>query len=137
MNQDEEFEKAYKFMLTLVPALKRVDPDQVKAFIILASDFVCTSKFGDKYHRALALYTLHSMFLDGALKEESEGIEEYSRRIASFSLTGEFSQTFAAISENAGNSITSTPWGKMYRTLLMKSGGGFGLIAGIRPRCQR
>lgn len=137
MNQEEEFEKAYQFMIALVPALKRVDKDQIMAFVLLASDFVCKSKFGDRYHRALALYTLHSMFLDGALKEESEGIEEYSRRIASFTLTGEFSQTFAAVSEGASNLITSTPWGKQYRTLLMKCGGGFGLIAGIRPRCQR
>lgn len=137
MNEEIEHEKTYKYMLVIVPALKRVDKDQVMGFILLASDFVCKEKFGDRYHRALALYTLHCMFLDGALKEESESIDEYSRRIASFSLTGEFSQTFAAISENAGNSISSTPWGKMYRTLLMKCGGGFGLIAGIRPRCQR
>lgn len=137
MNQEEEFEKAYQFMIALAPALKRVDKDQIMAFVLLASDFVCKSRFGEKYHRALALYTLHCMFLDGALKEESEGIEEYSRRIASFTLTGEFSQTFAAVSENADNSITSTPWGKQYRVLLMKCGGGFGLIAGIRPRCQR
>ncbi|WP_279025571.1 DUF4054 domain-containing protein [Gibbsiella quercinecans] len=132
---EQAIEQAYAYMTTLAPALKRVNKDQVIGFLTLATAFVCEHRFGSKYYMALALYTMHCMFLDGALKEESEGIEEYSRRVSSFSLTGEFSQTFAAISTSDTNQLTSTPWGKMYRTLLMKSGGGFGLIAGLRRSC--
>lgn len=65
----------------------------------MAKMFVCESKFGDQYDKALALYTLHLMTLEGALKTEKDSVESYTQRVASFSLSGEFSQTFQSTTE--------------------------------------
>lgn len=121
----------------LAPAFRKVDQELLSAWVELAEDFVCKKHFGDKYNRAVALYTLHLMTLDGAMKQENETIESYSRRVASFSLTGEFTQTFAKVSDdNSGNALRQTPWGKMYEILNKKKGGGFGLISGLRRGCR-
>lgn len=126
-------EQIYK----LAPAFRKVDPELLSAWVELAQDFVCKNHFGDKYDRAVALYTLHLMTLDGAMKQENETVESYSRRVASFSLTGEFTQTFAKVSDdNSGNALRQTPWGKMYEILNKKKGGGFGLISGLRRGCR-
>lgn len=126
-------EQIYK----LAPAFRKVDPELLSAWVELAQDFVCKNHFGDKYDRAVALYTLHLMTLDGAMKQENETVESYSRRVASFSLTGEFTQTFAKVSDdNSGNTLRQTPWGKMYEILNKKKGGGFGLISGLRRGCR-
>lgn len=130
----EILEQIYK----LAPAFRKVDPELIEAWIELAKDFVCDDRFEDKYYRAVALYTLHLMTLDGAMKQEGESVASYSQRIASFSLTGEFSQTFSKVSDDAsGNVLRQTPWGKMYEILNKKKGGGFGLTAGLRRRCCR
>lgn len=122
----------------LAPAFKTVDPDLLGAWVELAKDFVCEKRFADKYYRAVALYTLHLMTLDGAMKQEGESVESYSQRIASFTLSGEFSQTFAKVSDDAsGNELRQTPWGKMYEVLNKKKGGGFGLMVGLSRRCKR
>lgn len=132
MNDIEILEHIYK----LAPAFKKVDPELIQAWIELAKDFVCVNHFKDKHSRAVALYTLHLMTLDGAMKQESESVESYSRRVASFSLTGEFSQTFSKVSDDAsGNVLRQTPWGKMYELLNKKKGGGFGLTTAYRRRC--
>lgn len=121
----------------LAPAFRKVDPELLSAWVELAQDFVCKNHFGDKYDRAVALYTLHLMTLDGAMKQENETVESYSRRVASFSLNGEFTQTFAKVSDdNSGNTLRQTPWGKMYEVLNKKKGGGFGLISGLRRGCR-
>lgn len=119
----------------LAPPMKAVNVEIIAAWIDLASEFVSPSRFGDAYYKALALYTLHLMALDGAMKQEGESVESYSRRVASFSLTGEFSQTFDRVSaDSSGKTIRQTPWGKMYEILLKKKGGGFGLIVGLHRR---
>lgn len=121
----------------LAPAFRKVDPELIAAWVELAQDFVCKKHFKDKYNRAVALYTLHLMTLDGAMKEEGESIESYSQRVSSFSLTGEFSQTFAKVSDDtSGNQLRQTPWGKMYGVLNKKKGGGFGLMTGHRRSCR-
>ena len=80
--------------------------------------------------------TMHLMFLDGAMKQEGESVESYSQRVASFTLTGEFSQTFDRVSSASDNEMLSTPWGKMYWRMLKMRGGGFGLMtAGGLHRC--
>lgn len=119
----------------LAPPMKEVDVEVIVAWVDLASEFVSPSRFGKSYYKALALYTLHLMTLDGAMKQEGESVESYSRRTASFSLTGEFSQTFDRVSaDSSGKTIRQTPWGKMYELLLKKNGGGFGIISGLRKR---
>lgn len=121
----------------LAPAFRKVDPELIAAWIELAQDFVCKKHFKDKYDRAVALYTLHLMTLDGAMKEEGESVESYSQRVSSFSLTGEFSQTFAKVSDDtSGNQMRQTPWGKMYEVLNKKKGGGFALMTGHRRSCR-
>lgn len=123
-------------MRALAPALNNVSDAMLETFIELASDFVCESRFGDKYITALALYTMHIMFLDGAMKTDAESVEDYSQRVKSFSLSGEFSQTFGEISATTETrSILRTPWGKMYDLLNKKKGGGFGLITGLNRGC--
>lgn len=130
----EILEQIYK----IAPAFKKVDPELIQAWIELAKDFVCEKHFKDKYYRAVALYTLHLMTLDGAMKQENESVESYSRRVASFSLTGEFSQTFSKVSDDtSGNALRQTPWGKMYEVLNKKKGGGFGLTTALNRRCCR
>lgn len=122
----------------IAPPFKKVDPELLEAWIELAKDFVCEKHFKDKYFRAVALYTLHLMTLDGAMKQEGESVESYSHRIASFSLTGEFSQTFSKVSDDtSGNTLRQTPWGKMYEVLNKKKGGGFGLTTALRRGCSR
>ena len=119
----------------LAPPMKEVDVEVIVAWVDLASEFVSPSRFGKSYFKALALYTLHLMTLDGAMKQEGESVESYSRRTASFSLTGEFSQTFDRVSaDSSGKTIRQTPWGQMYELLLKKNGGGFGIISGLRKR---
>lgn len=121
------------WIIRLAPPMKEVDANLLAAWIELAGDFVCEKRFKDKYPRALALYALHLMTLDGAMKQEGESVDSYSRRVASFSLNGEFSQTFDRVSnDTSGKSIRSTPWGKMYENLNRKNGGGFGLVSGLR-----
>ncbi|UGO56475.1 putative head-tail adaptor [Escherichia phage JLBYU26] len=125
-------------IVKLAPPMQQVDPDLIVAWIELAKEFVCKKRFKNSYPKAVALYTLHLMTLDGAMKQEGESVESYSRRVASFTLTGEFSQTFDRISSDAsGKQIRQTPWGKMYEVLNRKHGGGFGLVTGLRRRCCR
>lgn len=131
MNEDEM--KIAEIMRKLAPALKNVPDQTIVVWINLAEMFVCANKFGDRYHQAVALYTMHLMFLDGAMKGEKETLESYSRRVTSFTLSGEFSTSYGAVTaNNTGRSIHDTPWGKMYDILNKKKGGGFGLISGIR-----
>lgn len=125
-------------IVKLAPPMQQVDPDLIVAWIELAKEFVCKKRFKNSYPKAVALYTLHLMTLDGAMKQEGESVESYSRRVASFTLTGEFSQTFDRISSDTiGKQIRQTPWGKMYEVLNRKHGGGFGLVTGLRRRCCR
>lgn len=119
----------------LAPPMKQIDPDLLVVWIELAEEFVCEKRFKDAYPKAVALYTLHLMTLDGAMKQEGESIDSYSFRVASFSLSGEFSQTFDRVSsDTSGKEIRQTPWGKMFETLNRKKGGGFGLVSGLRRR---
>lgn len=125
-------------IVKLATPMQQVDPDLIVAWIELAKEFVCKKRFKNSYPKAVALYTLHLMTLDGAMKQEGESVESYSRRVASFTLTGEFSQTFDRISsDTSGKQIRQTPWGKMYEVLNRKHGGGFGLVTGLRRRCCR
>ena len=122
-------------IIKLAPPMKQVDPELLVAWIELAESFVCEKRFKTDYNKALALYTLHLMTLDGAMKQDGESVESYSRRVASFSLSGEFSQTFDRVSaDSSGKEIRQTPWGKMYEVLNRKKGGGFGLVSGLRRR---
>jgi hypothetical protein len=121
----------------LAPAFKTLDPELLSAWIELAEEFVCKNHFKDSYAKGVALYTLHLMTLDGAMKQEGESIESYSQRVSSFALSGEFSQTFAKVSEDtSGKAIRQTPWGKMFEVLNKKKGGGFGLTTGMRRYCR-
>ena len=130
MNQD-----VIDQIVKLAPPFAEVDPALLQAWIELAEEFVCKKRFKDSYTKAVALYTLHLMTLDGAMKQEGESVESYSQRVASFSLTGEFSQTFDRVSsDSSGKEIRQTPWGKMYEALNRKRGGGFGLVTGLRRR---
>lgn len=131
MNED-----ILSFMRGLAPALKSVSDETLNVWIDLARLFVCESKFGGDAYKAIGLYAMHLMFLDGAMKAENESIESYSRRLASYSLTGEFSMTYGSVTTNTdGRQITQTPWGKMYDILNKKKGGGFGLLSGMRRGC--
>lgn len=138
MTIDEEKE-AIEIMRKLAPALNRVDDGVLSAWVMLADSFVCENKFGKDYTKALALYTMHLMFLDGAMKGENESLENYSRRLTGYSLSGEFSMSYGSVTQNTdGRQITQTPWGKMYDILNKKKGGGFGLISGLGRRgCAR
>lgn len=138
MTIDEEKE-AIEIMRKLAPALNRVDDGVLSAWVMLADSFVCENKFGKDYAKALALYTMHLMFLDGAMKGENESLENYSRRLTGYSLSGEFSMSYGSVTQNTdGRQITQTPWGKMYDILNKKKGGGFGLISGLGRRgCAR
>lgn len=119
----------------IAPPMKAVSNEILVAWIELAELYVCRSRFGDQYPQALALYTLHLMALDGAMKQDGESADSYSRRVASFTLNGEFSQTFDRVSnDTSGKAIRQTPWGKMYEQLNRKRGGGFGLVSGLRRR---
>ncbi|MGN0813982.1 MAG: DUF4054 domain-containing protein [Candidatus Coproplasma sp.] len=119
----------------LAPPMKGVEPGLLSAWVELAEEFVCKSRFGSSYVKALALYSLHLMTLDGAMKEEGESVESYSQRVTGFSLSGEFSQTFGRVSaDQSGRTIRQTPWGKMYETLLKRRGGGFSILTGYRRR---
>lgn len=130
MNQD-----VINQIVKLAPPFAEVDPALLQAWIELAEEFVCKKRFKDSYTKAVALYTLHIMTLDGAMKQQGESVESYSQRVASFSLTGEFSQTFDRVSSDySGKEIRQTPWGKMYEALNRKRGGGFGLVTGLRRR---
>lgn len=128
-------EEILQQIIKLAPPMAGVDPAIIQAWIELSEEFVCKKRFKDSYVKAVALYTLHLMTLDGAMKQEGESVESYSRRVASFTLTGEFSQTFDRISaDTSGKQIRQTPWGKMYEVLNRKHGGGFGLVTGLRRR---
>lgn len=123
-------------MRSLAPPLKEVPNELLYAWVVLAEEFVCKSRFGDSIVTAIALMTMHLMFLDGAMKQEGESLESYTQRVASFTLTGEFSQTFDRVSASSDNEMLSTPWGKMYWRMLKMRGGGFGLLtAGNVRRC--
>lgn len=128
-------ERVIEEIIKLAPPMREVSPALLSAWVELATDFVCEHGFGSKYERAVALYTLHLMTLDGAMKQEGESVESYSQRTASFSLSGEFSRTFDRVSnDTSGKQIRQTPWGKMYEVLNRKRGGGFGLVTGFRRR---
>lgn len=136
MNEDEIL--IAEMMRKLAPALKNVDDQTLVVWITLADAFVCPDKFGDKYVTAMALYTMHLMFMDGAMKSEKESLGDYSRRVTSFTLSGEFSTSYGSVTaNNSGNSIYDTPWGKMFAVLNKKKGGGFGLISAAGRGCSR
>lgn len=130
-------EKTLDEIRKLAPPFRQIPDELIIAWISLAEMFVCEHRFKDKYPKALALYTLHLMTLDGAMRPESESVESYSRRMTEFSLSGEFSQKFESISKqnDSGKTIRSTPFGKMFEILNKKMGGGFGLITGKTRGC--
>lgn len=115
------------FMRSLVPALKAVDDEAINVWIDLARLYVCESKFGADKDKAVGLYALHLMIADGAFKGENVSMEAYSRRMASHSLSGEFSITYDTQSAASGD-LSSSQFGRMYKALLRKKGGSFGLI---------
>lgn len=121
-------------IIRIAPPFAKVPRVNIEAWVEMAEMFVCSTRFKERYPKAMALYTLHLMTLDGAAKGEKESVADYSRRLASFTLTGEFSQTFASLSGDS-KSIRNTPWGKMYEALNRKMGGGFGLITTPRGGC--
>lgn len=124
---------AIAMMRRLAPPMKSVSDDVLLAWVELAEMLIaCESKFGDDFYKALALFALHMMLAGGAYKGDDEDIDSYSTRLTSYTLSGEFSQTFAAVSESSSLSgwLASTPWGNMYRMMLRKAGGGFGLMVG-------
>lgn len=137
MNEEEINAEVVRIIRSLAPPFKRVDDDVILAWVEMGRMFVCDTRFRDKYPRALALYTLYIMTENGAMKSEKETIESYSRRVSSFTLSGEFSQTFATLSGNNSDSKRSNPWWVMYDVLNKKSGGGFGLITAATGRCCR
>ena len=128
-------EQIINFMRALVPALKSVPNETINVWIDLAKLFVCDGRFGEDGYKAIALYALHLMLADGALKGESEGLDSYSQRMASYSLSGEFSITYASGSGASSSTLRSTPWGNMYLNLLRKKGGGFGLVTSAGRGC--
>ena len=115
------------FMRSLVPSLKAVDDESINVWIDLARLYVCESKFGADKDKAVGLYALHLMIADGAFKGQNVSLEAYSRRMASHSLSGEFSITYDTQSVASGD-LSSSQFGRMYKALLRKKGGGFGLI---------
>ena len=115
------------FMRSLVPALKAAGDESINVWIDLARLYVCESKFGADKDKAVGLYALHLMIADGAFKGENVSMEAYSRRMASHSLSGEFSITYDTQSAASGD-LSSSQFGRMYKALLRKKGGGFGLI---------
>ncbi|MEG0209055.1 MULTISPECIES: DUF4054 domain-containing protein [Gammaproteobacteria] len=122
-------------MRALAPPLKKVSDESLVPWVSLSEEFVCKKRFKDSYTKALALYSLHLMFLDGAMKGENESVSSYSKRVTSYSLSGEFSMGYGAVTPNTdGRQITETPWGKMFDTLKRKKGGGFALMTGISRR---
>ena len=134
---NETLMAAIEQMRKLVPALRKVSDETLSAWVEMADMFVCRNTFKDNYIKALALYTLHLAFLDGALKGENESIDSYSRRVTSFTLSGEFSQTFGEVSKNqSGNMMLSTPWGKMFEQLKARRRGRFALLTGLRGGCH-
>lgn len=134
----QDIDDVYEMLIGLAPPFAKVEPSQVKVWISFAEDFVCEKKLKTKFKKALALYTLHMMVLDGAFKDITDSVESMGRRVSSFSLSGEFSQTFsdATRTSEAGDVLTQTPWGKMYRALIRKSGGRMGLLTGLRGGCR-
>ena len=115
------------FMRSLVPALKAVDDESINVWIDLARLYVCESKFGADKDKAMGLYALHLMLADGAFKGQNVSLEAYGRRMASHSLSGEFSITYDTQSA-ASSDLSSSQFGRMYKALLRKKGGGFGFI---------
>lgn len=126
-------EQALAFMKSLVPALKNIPDETLDVWLELAKPYICTSKFGDDAYKALSLYTLHIAFLDGALKQ-NESLDDYGKKVASYSLSGEFSISYESTSQTQ-SSLTATPWGRLYWNLLRKKGGGFGLITSAWREC--
>lgn len=135
---EEEIQKVYEILVALAPPMSSISPVQVKTWISLAEDYVCRKRFKAAYYKAVALYALHLMLLDGALKNASDSVETMGRRVTSFSLSGEFSQTFSDASRTSDpkDTLTQTPWGKMYRALLRKNGGSLGIITASRGGCR-
>lgn len=132
---EDQISDTLVIMRQYAPALKKVADDNLTIWIMTAAMFVCQSRFGADYLMGVALMGLHLMFLDGAMKGESESVTAYSQRVASFSLTGEFSQSFDRVSaDQSGNLLMQTPFGKMFNMLNRKKGGGFGLITAAH-RC--
>lgn len=135
---DEDIQKVYAIVIALAPPMSSLSPIQVEVWIDLANGYVCRKRFKGDYYKAVALYALHLMLLDGAMKNASDSVESMGRRVSSFSLSGEFSQTFsdASRTSDAKDTLTQTPWGKMYRALLRKNGGSLGIITGLRGGCR-
>lgn len=128
------YQEAIRKIRELAPPTRGVNDETLTAWILLSDEFVCEKKYGASYIMALALYTLHNMTLDGALKTENDGIEEMSRRVKSFSISGEISETYDRVSSGDGSFLSQTPWGKMLQTLRRKKGIGFALLTGAKRR---
>ncbi|QBQ80857.1 hypothetical protein MM01_00022 [Escherichia phage vB_EcoS_MM01] len=120
-------EQVIAFMRSLVPALSAVPDETIDVWVDLARLYVCESKFGIDSDRAVGLYALHLMLSDGAFKASGESLDSYGKRMASYSLSGEFSISYDTQSAASGD-LSSSQFGRMYKALLRKKGGGFGLI---------
>lgn len=131
VNYTEVMEK----MRVLVPVMKKVDDETLTAWIMLAESLICCERFGKNLSQALALYTLHIMFQQGAFKQTNK-LEDYGRKVAQYALTGEYQITYKHDeSMNTSQGYDATPWGKMFKILNRKHGGGFGLVGGLHRNC--
>lgn len=128
-------EEIYDVLVSLASPYKKIDKDLIIPWIQVSMSLVCERTFGKDYNRAVALYTLHCLSRSGAFLQPNESVTGYTQRIQSFSLSGEFSQTFATVASSGTKEIKSTSWGLLYWSLKRKKGGGFGLITTGRGGC--
>lgn len=124
-------------IIRLAPPMSGVSRDLISAWVEMAEMLICSDRFGADYNKAVALFTLHLMTLDGMVRQEGETLGSYSQRVTSFSLSGEFSKSYAySNTSGTGSVLSSTPFGNLYKMLLRKKGGGFGLISVARGCCR-
>lgn len=120
------YEESIAIIKRMAPPFRTVDSDLLLSWVEMADMLICKDLLSDDYDRALALLTLHIATAGGAMKATGT-VNDYSTRVSSRAITGAWSKSYKDISDGR-TGFDATQFGQMYEALLLKHGGGFGLI---------
>lgn len=107
----------------IAPEFAAVTDSVVSAYIDLASNFVCSGKYGESINLAIALMAAHIMASPGGYSNDGS---TSAGRITSRK-EGDLQITYGSVSDSS-DYLSGTTYGNLLKALLRKKGGGMALM---------
>ena len=107
----------------IAPEFAAVNDDTVTAYLDLASNFVCSGKYGKSINLDIALMAAHIMASPGGYSNDGS---TSAGRITSRK-EGDLQITYGSVSDSS-DYLSGTTYGNLLKALLRKKGGGMALM---------